>query len=48
MPFFVWLQGLTGINNSLWGLAIGVVGTYFGFYPEKALEKANGFTTDKD
>lgn len=40
----VWLQGLTGINYSLWGLAIGIIGSYFGFYPEKALEKANGFS----
>ncbi|MDQ0862202.1 hypothetical protein [Bacillus sp. V2I10] len=40
----VWLDGLTGISYSLWGLAIGIIGAYFGFYPEKSLEKANGFS----
>jgi hypothetical protein len=40
----VWLNSLTGISYSLWGLAIGIIGAYFGFYPEKALEKANGFS----
>jgi hypothetical protein len=38
------LQGLTGISYSLWGLFIGILGSYFGFYPEKVLEKANGFS----
>ncbi|MFD0047969.1 hypothetical protein ACFVHQ_01285 [Actinomycetes bacterium NPDC127524] len=38
------LQGVTGISYSLWGLAIGIAGSYFGFYPEKVLEKANGFS----
>lgn len=40
----VGLGSLTGISYSLWGLAIGIAGAYFGIYPPKALEKANGFT----
>ncbi|WP_102272056.1 hypothetical protein [Cytobacillus massiliigabonensis] len=40
----VWLQNLTGVNYSLWGLAIGIIGAYFGFYPQNVLEKANGFS----
>ncbi|GAB3564199.1 hypothetical protein [Spelaeicoccus albus] len=40
----VGLGNLTGISYSLWGLAIGIVGAYFGIYPPRALEKANGFT----
>jgi hypothetical protein len=38
------LQGVTGVSYSLWGLIIGILGSYFGFYPEKVLEKANGFS----
>ncbi|MBV7507589.1 hypothetical protein KW850_20370 [Bacillus sp. sid0103] len=40
----IYLQGLTGISYSLWGLAIGIIGAFLGFYPEKVLEKANGFS----
>lgn len=40
----VWLESLTGISYSLFGLAIGIIGAYIGFYPEKVLEKANGFS----
>lgn len=40
----VWLETLTGISYSLFGLAIGIIGTYVGFYPQKALEQANGFS----
>jgi hypothetical protein len=38
------IQGLTGVSYSLWGLIIGIFGSYFGFYPQKVLEKANGFS----
>ncbi|MFJ9173698.1 hypothetical protein [Streptomyces sp. NPDC102360] len=40
----VGLQSLTHISYSVWGLGIGVLGPWLGVYPEKALEKANGFT----
>lgn len=40
----VWLDNLTGINYSLFGLAIGILGSYIGFYPTSVLEKANGFS----
>ncbi|MGV3465269.1 MAG: hypothetical protein ACO1OT_08250 [Heyndrickxia sp.] len=39
----VGLEAATGISYSLWGLAIGIIGSYFGIFPEKVLEKANGF-----
>ncbi|WP_028783961.1 hypothetical protein [Thalassobacillus devorans] len=39
----VWLENITGINYSLFGLAIGIAGALIGFYPQNALEKANGF-----
>ncbi|MCG3419470.1 hypothetical protein [Oceanobacillus jordanicus] len=37
------LGSLTGINYSLWALAIGIIGTYFGFYQGSMMEKANSF-----
>lgn len=40
----VGIGNLTGVSYSLWGLAIGIAGQYFGIYPPRALEKANGFT----
>lgn len=40
----VWLDNLTGINYSLFGLVIGILGSYIGFYPTNVLEKANGFS----
>jgi len=40
----VGLDSLTGINYSLYGLVIGIFGSYIGFYPKNALERANGFT----
>src|SRR5699024_2137175 len=40
----VWLDNLTGINYSLFGLALGILGSYIGLYPRNVLEKANGFS----
>ncbi|MFS0562125.1 hypothetical protein AB1K91_15415 [Terribacillus sp. 179-K 1B1 HS] len=40
----VWLGGLTGISYSLFGLALGIIGSAIGFFPEKALERSNGFS----
>ena len=40
----IYLQDVTGISYSLWGLAIGIIGSFFGIFPEKVLEKANGFS----
>ncbi|MFC2949197.1 hypothetical protein [Virgibacillus sediminis] len=40
----VWLADITGISYSLFGLAIGIIGAYVGFYPSKVLERANGFS----
>src|SRR5699024_4817512 len=40
----VGLDNLTGINYSLFGLALGILGAYLGFYPRNVLEKANGFS----
>ncbi|WP_078394251.1 hypothetical protein [Shouchella patagoniensis] len=37
----VFLDGLTGINASLWALAIGVTGAALRIYPERSMEKAN-------
>lgn len=39
----VGLSTLTGIHESVYGLIIGLAGNYYGIYPQKALEKANGF-----
>jgi MFS family permease len=39
----VTLGSLTGLNYSLWALAIGIIGTYFGFYQGSMMEKANSF-----
>ncbi|SIS46864.1 hypothetical protein [Salimicrobium salexigens] len=36
-----WLGDATGINYSLWSLAIGVTGSALRFYPDRALDKAN-------
>lgn len=40
----VWLGELTGISYSLFGLAIGIIGSAIGFFPDKALERSNGFS----
>ncbi|WP_252315442.1 hypothetical protein [Sinobaca sp. H24] len=37
----VWLDGLTGVNNSIWALAIGITGAALRFYPERTMDKAN-------
>ncbi|MBB6449962.1 hypothetical protein HNR44_001940 [Geomicrobium halophilum] len=37
----VWLDGLTGINESIWALAIGITGAVFRIYPERTMERAN-------
>src|SRR5699024_12359610 len=37
------LGDLTGINYSLWALAIGIVGAYFGFYNNRMLDRSNAF-----
>ncbi|WP_327654358.1 hypothetical protein [Streptomyces sp. NBC_00483] len=38
------LEDLTGVNYAVWGLGIGLLGSWLGVYPIKALEKANSFT----
>ena len=40
----VGLESITGVSYSLFGLVIGIIGAYTGFYPSKVLEKANGFS----
>lgn len=40
----VWLGELTGISYSLFGLAIGIIGSAIGFFPDNALERSNGFS----
>jgi MFS family permease len=40
----VGLENITGISYSLFGLVIGIFGAYIGFYPDKVLERANGFS----
>lgn len=37
------LDNLTGINYSLWALALGLIGTYFGFYTGNVMQRANSF-----
>lgn len=37
------LGEMTGINYSLWALAIGIVGAYVGFYNDKMLDRSNAF-----
>lgn len=37
------LGGITHIPSSIVALVLGIVSTYFGFTPERTLEKANGF-----
>ncbi|WP_449355341.1 hypothetical protein ACUL41_04495 [Virgibacillus natechei] len=37
------LDALTGVNYSLWALAIGLIGAYFGFYTGNVMERANSF-----
>jgi len=39
----VGLSTVTGIHESIFGLIIGLAGNYYGIYPQKALERANGF-----
>ncbi|MBM7643952.1 hypothetical protein JOD45_000143 [Scopulibacillus daqui] len=34
----------THISYSLWALAIGIIGRYAGFYPDRVMERANAFT----
>ena len=36
-----WLGNITGINYSLWALAIGVTGAALRFYPDRALDRSN-------
>ncbi|UOR11528.1 hypothetical protein [Halobacillus amylolyticus] len=36
-----WLGEITGINYSLWSLAIGIIGFALGFYPDKTLDRSN-------
>ncbi|MCU9613037.1 hypothetical protein OEV98_05670 [Caldibacillus lycopersici] len=38
-----WLGNVTHINYSLWALAIGLIGSYFGFYVGSIMERANSF-----
>lgn len=39
----VFLESITGISYSLWSLAIGIIGSYFGFFVGTIMEKANSF-----
>ncbi|WP_408011445.1 hypothetical protein ACJROX_14805 [Pseudalkalibacillus sp. A8] len=39
----VWIENLTGIHYSLWALFIGIIGTYFGFYQPRMMQRANTF-----
>lgn len=39
----IFLDNLTGLNYSIWALAIGIVGTYIGFYQGNVMERANSF-----
>lgn len=39
----VGLDALTGVNYSLWALALGILGSYFGFYVGNIAERANSF-----
>ena len=39
----VFLESVTGISYSLWALAIGIIGSYFGFYVGTIMERANSF-----
>ncbi|MFC7062562.1 hypothetical protein [Halobacillus seohaensis] len=39
--FATWLGNITGINYSLWSLAIGVIGAAIRFYPDRALDRSN-------
>ncbi|MFC7393158.1 hypothetical protein [Scopulibacillus cellulosilyticus] len=34
----------THVSYSLWALAIGIIGRYAGFYPDRVMERANAFT----
>ncbi|MCD5324345.1 MULTISPECIES: hypothetical protein [Pontibacillus] len=37
------LGEVTGVHQSIYGLILGIAGSYFGIFPPKALEKANAF-----
>ncbi|MET3699162.1 hypothetical protein SAMN05877753_101134 [Bacillus oleivorans] len=39
----LFLGNVTGINFSIWALAIGFIGAYFGFYQQNMLERSNSF-----
>ncbi|WP_243297047.1 hypothetical protein [Bacillus litorisediminis] len=39
----LFLGNITGINFSIWALAIGFIGAYFGFYQQNMLERSNSF-----
>ncbi|MCL6453930.1 MAG: hypothetical protein K6T78_10015 [Alicyclobacillus sp.] len=39
----VWLGTWTHVNYSIWCLVIGLIGSFAGFYRDKALERANSF-----
>lgn len=38
-----WLDALTGLNYGVWALLLGLLGRMLGFFPAKAMEKANAF-----
>lgn len=40
----MYLQGLTGVSYSIWGLALGIGCVWLGILPKASLEKANGFS----
>lgn len=40
----MFLQGLTGVSYSLWGLGFGILCVWSGVMPRAALEKANSFS----
>ena len=39
----LFLGNITGINFSIWALAIGFIGAYFGFYQQNMLQRSNSF-----
>lgn len=40
----MYLQGLTGVSYSIWGLALGIACVWTGVLPRASLEKASGFS----
>ncbi|MGV3489191.1 MAG: hypothetical protein ACO1OC_11490 [Tuberibacillus sp.] len=39
----IFLGKITGVSYSVWALLIGVVGSFFGFYQQKIMDRANSF-----